>query len=784
MPNLIYNVEFKIDKSQLSGLKDIVDASTTAEVSSLTEKVEKLEGQLKKLKNAQDNVSKTDKELIQSSKSRRAELNRDIQLGRVKGKLDQDEIARIRENISVLDESSQQIFQNSLMDEKSVMSKEKLSNEYKASSVAIENATELLEQYEEQQKQTNQAVKGGAKSFSIANQTLFGFGDLAQDATQFSQGFAQGMRAIGNNIAFNSEMFGTLVQKTGGAKAAFRALGSQLLGTGGIILGINVAVMAVTSIMTHLGKKTKETQDSFEEFIGAVSGLRQVSDQDFLGIKGLEREREELEKLRQTVADTEEEERRLLNISKAYSSYLKVGAKDLEDYREENKALLDIGLDPLDERLEEVNKKIQLNNAFLDQSPLGRFTNEVKQSADSLINQFNAGLFNSSDSLEVLADSIRDTISQLQEGDADLLKAFGIDSPDEIAVVINDLKDELSTLEDLFPPEKPVIENIIPEDAVILDDLDSLESMISDTMTQIKADMDALFTEPFSGSIAAEQQELKRLQQTFNQVTNQQERDRLRVQIENQQARVDAMRDGLQDLDMNELIGDFDPDNLPIIGEDNIFEEEAKEQQARLKQISKDGVASRVKDAKDEMDATIIAEKGKQAARELGVQGAQAVSQAIQGLFGESKEIAIAETIISTYFAAQKAFESQMLIPSPDAPVRANIAAAVAVAQGLARVAAIRNTDKSGGGGGGGGGRSGGGGGGIGSRSRASGLFGTTDTASGSALNNQPLFTPNASEKNRGITVMVNNTFDDRTVASVASNGNDQRREGAVSGLG
>jgi hypothetical protein len=31
---------------------------------------------------------------------------------------------------------------------------------------------------------------------------------------------------------------------------------------------------------------------------------------------------------------------------------------------------------------------------------------------------------------------------------------------------------------------------------------------------------------------------------------------------------------------------------------------------------------------------------------------------------------------------------------------------------------------------------------------------------------------------------MVNNTFDDRTVASVASNGNDQRREGAVSGLG
>ena len=46
MPNLIYNLEFKIDKAQLAELKNIVDASTTAEVSSLTDKVKSLEKQL------------------------------------------------------------------------------------------------------------------------------------------------------------------------------------------------------------------------------------------------------------------------------------------------------------------------------------------------------------------------------------------------------------------------------------------------------------------------------------------------------------------------------------------------------------------------------------------------------------------------------------------------------------------------------------------------------------------------------------------------------------------
>ncbi len=60
--------------------------------------------------------------------------------------------------------------------------------------------------------------------------------------------------------------------------------------------------------------------------------------------------------------------------------------------------------------------------------------------------------------------------------------------------------------------------------------------------------------------------------------------------------------------------------------------------------------------------------------------------------FEASKALSIAQTVISTYSAAQKAYESQMAIPTPDAPARAAVAAGVAIAQGVARAAAIAST--------------------------------------------------------------------------------------------
>ena len=66
--------------------------------------------------------------------------------------------------------------------------------------------------------------------------------------------------------------------------------------------------------------------------------------------------------------------------------------------------------------------------------------------------------------------------------------------------------------------------------------------------------------------------------------------------------------------------------------------------------------------------------------------------------FNIQKGVSIATATIDTYLAAQGAYRSQMAISTPDAPVRAAVAAGIAIAQGLARVAVISKQQFKGGG--------------------------------------------------------------------------------------
>lgn len=60
--------------------------------------------------------------------------------------------------------------------------------------------------------------------------------------------------------------------------------------------------------------------------------------------------------------------------------------------------------------------------------------------------------------------------------------------------------------------------------------------------------------------------------------------------------------------------------------------------------------------------------------------------------FEFNKAIQTAETIATTYLAAQKAYASQIIPGDPTSLIRAKIAAGIAIASGLARVASIQNT--------------------------------------------------------------------------------------------
>ena len=132
-------------------------------------------------------------------------------------------------------------------------------------------------------------------------------------------------------------------------------------------------------------------------------------------------------------------------------------------------------------------------------------------------------------------------------------------------------------------------------------------------------------------------------------------------------------------------------------------------------------IAAKKKEVYDkDVEAKKKAEEDKQKAEEatlkMTAEGFAAIGDLATTFAGQSEEqqrkafeikkaASTAQAIVETYMAAQSAYASQMAIPTPDAPVRAAIAAGLAIASGLTRVAAIKKTkfeSKDAGGGGGG----------------------------------------------------------------------------------
>jgi hypothetical protein len=180
--------------------------------------------------------------------------------------------------------------------------------------------------------------------------------------------------------------------------------------------------------------------------------------------------------------------------------------------------------------------------------------------------------------------------------------------------------------------------------------------------------------------------------------------------------------------------------NIEIEKEKKLEEQRA----ARLKQMRDQEIAEQIK--ADEEYGKLLEEKAKKEEEEekkalenkkkakeqevaLTLQGLQSIQSLADAFASKSessqkkafqikKAASLAQATIETYQAAQSAFASQMAIPTPDAPIRANIAAAIAIASGLARVAVIAKTKFEGGGGGASGG---GGGGNLGTFSQGGG---------------------------------------------------------------
>lgn len=167
-----------------------------------------------------------------------------------------------------------------VQDKNSTKVTSRLRKEFGAVERQAESATNAIQKGT---KRARTSTRSYARAQSGANQVLFTYGDLINDTQQFQYGFSSGLRAIGNNIGFAAEQMSTMTTKTGGFRGTLKALGKSLLGPGGIILGINVAVTALSLLGDSMFSSKKETEELNVELKETKDFLTDIAKQKVSG---------------------------------------------------------------------------------------------------------------------------------------------------------------------------------------------------------------------------------------------------------------------------------------------------------------------------------------------------------------------------------------------------------------------------------------------------------------------------------------------------------------------
>jgi hypothetical protein len=201
----------------------------------------------------------------------------------------------------------------------------------------------------------NKQIGGLADASGAASFALLSLGQAFQDSAQFGMGFAQGFRAINNNIqqTFTALALGSI--QAGGFGKLLKLMGGSLWGPGGLILGFSAVTAAIEFFSTRaqraksdgeeFAKAWEEASSSLISFNNALEGKKFVIPEDALvGVaEDLRREVGLITQAQETLA-TEAGESALEFGEKAgdmQSTLLEMQARQLGLDKEVNKVLRD-----------------------------------------------------------------------------------------------------------------------------------------------------------------------------------------------------------------------------------------------------------------------------------------------------------------------------------------------------------------------------------------------------------------------------------------------------------
>lgn len=292
---------------------------------------------------------------------------------------------------------------------------------------ALEEAQEQLDRLNNKKKQTGKVLGQNNKAFSSTNQLLFSFSDGVQDAAQFSQGLAQGMRAIGNNVGFTAELFANLTTRVseynnnltkaevaqGKQKTVLGELKNSFFSAGGALIALNAALTIGQFLFNRLEKDTKKSVAAIREFVDEASALRDTGGFDFLGIKKIERQLDLIDEFVEDFGDFEQ----ALEISgkaslKFQGTVLSTGRtissltdkqreakqefiaanKTVNDLRSRFQGLSDDQLKELVKQFKDLNAQLVLNKTLFEMDELAQFIDAQSTATQEALLLVDAGL--------------------------------------------------------------------------------------------------------------------------------------------------------------------------------------------------------------------------------------------------------------------------------------------------------------------------------------------------------------------------------------------------------
>lgn len=158
-----------------------------------------------------------------------------------------------------------------LIDEngKVIKSLDDLSNGYKNTKKAQEDYSKSAQKTAEQTKALNKLQQDQARSAGLAGAAAFELGRTISD-------LPFGIVAVTNNISQLGTLMAALVVNAGGLKQGLAALGRQLLGPAGILVGFQVVVAAITMFAQRSNKAKQEVADFNFELEAQAEVLREI----------------------------------------------------------------------------------------------------------------------------------------------------------------------------------------------------------------------------------------------------------------------------------------------------------------------------------------------------------------------------------------------------------------------------------------------------------------------------------------------------------------------------